>query len=100
MVYTENTAFEWEPVKNTANFKKHGILFEEAIFVFYDENCFIEEDLKHSQAEDRELALGETELGLICVVYTIRLDPFKNRIISARRATKNEREQYEKNKRV
>ena len=101
MIYTENTVFfEWDTIKNIANIKKHGISFEEAILVFYDWNCHIDIDLKHSHSEDREYALGETESGLIYVVYTIRLAPLRNRVISARRATKNERKQYEKSKRV
>lgn len=100
MVYTKNNIFEWDNNKNISNFKKHGILFEEAILVFYDLNCLIESDIKHSQAEDREYALGETESGLIFVIYTIRLTPLRNRIISARKATKNERKEYEKRKRI
>ena len=100
MIYTENTAFEWDPVKNVINFNKHGILFEEAVLVFYDVNCLSEEDLKHSQIEDREYVLGEIATGLIYVTYTIRLAPVRNRIISARKATKNERKEYEKRKRI
>ena len=36
MIYTENTVFEWDEIKNNTNFYKHGVRFEEAIYVFYD----------------------------------------------------------------
>lgn len=90
--------FEWDENKNARNKSKHGISFEEAKDVLSDEDALLIFDHKHSLDEDRFLMVGMAQtLNVITVVFCIReLDTF--RIISARRATKNEREEYEKRK--
>jgi uncharacterized protein len=86
--------FEWDENKAESNFLKHGIQFEEAVTVFADPYLLFTEDSSHSQGEEREWAIGETEDGsLVVVVFTMRGEQI--RIISARKATKRECQQYE-----
>ncbi len=86
--------FEWDENKAKSNVVKHGITFLEAVTIFADPYLLFTEDSRHSQQEEREWAIGETEKGsLIVAVFTIRDE--KIRIISARKATKSERNQYE-----
>jgi uncharacterized DUF497 family protein len=83
--------FEWDPVKAVVNHKKHGVSFEEARSVFYDEFAvqFFDED--HSVAEDRFLLLGlSSRARLLLVCHCEREAGNLIRIISARRATKQE----------
>jgi uncharacterized protein len=64
--------FTWDPVKATANLQKHGISFEEAQTVFYDENAVEFYDDEHSEWEDRFLLLGisaKLRLLIICHCY-------------------------------
>jgi len=86
--------FEWDPDKSGANLKKHGISFHEAATVFGDPLAITFNDPDHSIGEHRFLTFGHSSTNqLIAVVHTERLG--KTRIISARRATKQEREIYE-----
>lgn len=86
--------FDWDNKKDESNFLKHGISFVDAVTVFADPYLLFTEDSKHSQQEEREWAIGEMENGsIIVVVFTIRNGVI--RIISARKATKKERKQYE-----
>jgi uncharacterized protein len=86
--------FEWDDDEAEANPKKHGLTFEEAATVFADPYLLFTEDSQHSYGEEREWAIGETEEGLIAVVvFTLRDEQV--RIISARLATKQERQRYE-----
>ncbi len=86
--------FEWDENKAKSNVVKHGITFSEAVTIFADPYLLFTEDSQHSQEEEREWAIGVSENGsLIVIVFTIRDE--KIRIISARKATKNERKQYE-----
>lgn len=86
--------FEWDPKKAESNFRKHQVSFVEASTVFADPLACIEDDPDHSQTEARVLILGaSTRLRILVVAYTERDE--KIRIISARRATKLERKQYE-----
>lgn len=84
--------FEWDEAKNIKNQRKHGVSFEEARSVFYDEFAVQFYDEQHSQLEeDRYLLLGmsnKTRLLLVCHCE----QPSENtlRIISARKATKTE----------
>jgi uncharacterized protein len=83
--------FEWSPPKAAANLKKHGVSFEEAQTVFYDEFAVQFYDEEHSPDEDRFLLLGlSTEANLLLVCHCERGDGEVIRIISARRATKRE----------
>ena len=86
--------FAWDEEKNKANRKKHGISFEEAVCVFNDEKLLEIYDSEHSDSEeDRWYAVGTIGI-LIVVVFTIRNDSV--RIISARKATNGEKNEYYK----
>ncbi len=88
-------SFTWDSGKNKSNRAKHGISFEEAQTSFYDENGRLIYDPDHSQAEERFILLGiSSKLHLLVVSHTYRKDESEIRIISARRATKNEQHQY------
>ncbi|MEM6274413.1 MAG: BrnT family toxin [Myxococcota bacterium] len=86
--------FEWDPEKAEANREKHGISFEEA-FELFDSNLPILEryDSEHSEDEDRYSSIGLILRGIVVVVWTERADEVV-RIISARPATRPERELY------
>lgn len=95
--------FEWDPNKAKANRKKHGIGFEQASTIFLDPKMITVFDTKHSEHEDRWATVGiDTNGNLLVVVHTFQqLDANSSRIrmISTRKATKNERKQYrEENK--
>ncbi len=86
--------FEWSPEKSASNRKKHGVTFEEATTAFADPRSLNQFDPDHSVDEDRYILLGRSQFGRILVVsYTDR--PPRTRIISARLATRRERNQYE-----
>ena len=82
---------EWDDVKNERNFKKHKIYFEDAAWVFLDENRLEYFDELHSDDEDRIKVIGMID-KILTVIYTERVD--KYRIISARYATKKEEAEY------
>ncbi len=87
--------FEWDRNKNESNKKKHGISFEEAASVFYDEMALVVDDPDHSEDEERFIILGLSKLAnLLVVCHCYRGKDDKIRIISARRATKNESKYY------
>jgi len=86
--------FEWNPRKSASNRRKHGVTFEEAATAFADPRSLNQFDPDHSIDEDRFLLMGKSRLDRILVVsYTDR--PPRVRIISARLATRRERNQYE-----
>ncbi|NJN49214.1 MAG: BrnT family toxin [Alkalinema sp. RL_2_19] len=88
--------FEWNPTKAASNERKHGISFEEAETVFYDEFARLLPDPDHSIREERFLLLGMSEEArLLLVVHVYRSSSNVIRLISARRATRYERQQYE-----
>jgi uncharacterized DUF497 family protein len=90
--------FEWDEDKAAANQKKHRVTFEEATTVFNDPLAAIFDDEIHSREEQRELIVGHSlENRLLLVCFTERAG--RIRIISARRATKLERKDYEENPR-
>lgn len=60
--------FEWDENKNKINQRKHGISFEEAKTVFYDENAILFDDPEHSENEERFLIIGITNKNGICIV--------------------------------
>jgi len=91
--------FEWDESKNQANKGKHGISFEEAKTVFYDESARIIHDPDHSHMEDRFILLGLSfHLRILVVVHAYKRNDEVIRIISARKATKNEAMYYLKAK--
>ena len=86
--------FEWNRKKALLNVRKHGLTFEEASTIFGDSLSLTIPDTFHSIGEDRFITIGTSAKGRILVVmHTERHDVI--RIISARKATKNERNQYE-----
>lgn len=87
--------FEWDPKKDAINIRKHKVSFEEAKTVFYDENARIIADPDHSETEDRFIILGLSQsLKLLVVCHCYRAQDEIIRIISARKATKNESKSY------
>ena len=87
-------AFEWDDGKNLANRKKHGVSFEEAVTVFYDPLAATFTDPDHSRGEHRFLTVGYTSSErLLVVCHTERRGGV--RLISARRATRRERNRHE-----
>lgn len=88
-------SFEWDKTKSIKNEKKHGVSFKEAQSVFYDESAVEFFDDNHSDDEDRFLLLGRSfNFRIIMVCHCIRENESKIRIISARKATKNELKFY------
>ena len=88
-------SFDWDDNKNKINISKHHVSFEEASTVFYDENALVRDDPDHSETEDRFLILGfSASANMLIVSHCYREDNNIIRIISARKATKNETKQY------
>lgn len=87
--------FEWDENKNRINKAKHGIDFEEAATIFYDDDAIMFDDPEHSMEEERFLILGITKHERLCIVsHCYRGEDNVIRIISARKATKNETRTY------
>lgn len=87
--------FEWDQRKEKANVKKHGISFEEARTVFYDENAIQFYDPDHSDEEDRFVLLGlSLKPQVLVVCHCFRESETVIRIISARKADKDEELEY------
>ena len=87
--------FEWDPQKDLINRKKHGVSFEEASTVFEDANALVISDPEHSEDEERFVILGfSLQANLLVVCHCYRASESVIRIISARKATKNESRQY------
>jgi uncharacterized DUF497 family protein len=87
--------FTWDEEKAKANVRKHGVSFEEASSVFADENARLKHDPEHSDEEDRFIILGfSSSLRVLVVCHVYRQNDQVIRIISARKATRNERTQY------
>lgn len=88
--------FDWDENKNQINQRKHGVSFEEARTVFYDEQALLEYDELHSEDEDRFRIIGCSENGnILLVVHCIR-DETVIRIISTRKANAAEKAGYER----
>ncbi|MFI5094859.1 MAG: BrnT family toxin [Candidatus Acidiferrales bacterium] len=90
--------FSWDARKALSNLKKHGVSFEEASTVFGDPEGLDWDDFDHSLSERRSTRLGFSLSGrILFVIYTIRRlknDKETIRIISARQATRKERQVY------
>ena len=87
--------FEWDDRKAAVNRRKHGVSFEEARTVFFDENALLRPDEDHSGDEDRFLLLGVNgRLRTLVVCHCYRADDSVIRIISARRANAAEQRAY------
>ena len=88
-------SFAWDNRKNEANKKRHGVSFAEARTVFYDENAVRYFDPDHSEEEDRFLMVGLSQrLRILIVCHCFRDEDSVIRIISARKAKKNEENHY------
>ena len=86
--------FEWDSRKAASNLSRHGVSFEEATSVFSDQLARIFDDEDHAIEEHREIIIGHsTRDRLLLVAFTQREDAI--RIISSRKATRNERTEYE-----
>jgi hypothetical protein len=88
--------FEWDPSKDAANRRKHGVPFEEAITAFCDEFARIIYDPNHSEDEDRFVLPGmliRSRMLVVCHCY--RQDDRVIRLISARKADKQEAKEYQ-----
>ena len=91
--------FRWDPSKNKTNKKKHGVNFEEAQTVFFDESAMEFFDTEHSKKEDSFLLLGKSfSLRTLMVCHCYREKESIIRIISARKETLKERNTYRRNK--
>ena len=86
--------FQWDVAKAKANLRKHGVSFDEAASVFFDSFAVSGNDPDHSMDESRFITFGLSSRGrLLAVIHTVREESI--RIISARRATRTERNLYE-----
>ena len=86
--------FEWDPKKAELNLRKHGVEFDEASTVFGDPLALLMPDPDHSVGEMQYILLGmSSQQRLLVVAFAER--PPQTRLISARRATKQERRKYE-----
>lgn len=88
--------FEWDPKKAAANLAKHDVSFEEALTVFADPLARIFHDDDHSVDEFREIIIGHSAGQQLVLVNFIEIEE-RIRIISARKATRRERKDYEEN---
>jgi uncharacterized protein len=94
LAYTVSVKVTWDRTKNLSNQKKHGVSFEETRELFVSGVDYLElSDDAHSEDEDRFIAIGPIQHGLVLVVWTER-DEDAIRIISARWATKFEQKLF------
>ena len=87
--------FEWDSEKARRNLRKHSVSFREGMMVFNDIFAITFYDDAHSKHEQRFLTLGMSDLGRVLVISHTLVGE-KVRLISARKATRHERELYEK----
>lgn len=91
----DDIGFVWDDRKATSNWRKHGVTFDEAKTAFYDDYARLIPDPDHSVDEERFLLLGmSAEVEMLVVCHCYRENDSQIRIISARRATKHEQQQY------
>ena len=91
----EYLRFEWDENKNNINKVKHKVSFEEAQTVFYDADAIVIDDPDHSETEERFIILGfSAKANLLMVCHCYRESDSVIRIISARKATTKESQQY------
>jgi len=87
--------FEWDENKAALNSRKHGVRFDEATSVFADPLAVIFDDEEHSREETREILIGHSVLERLLLVSFTQRGGDVVRIISARKATRKERRDYE-----
>jgi uncharacterized protein len=94
-VVMQSLRFEWDDAKNAANRRKHGVSFEEARSAFLDDNARVIADPDHSSGEERFVLIGLSIAARVLVVcHCYRRSDEVVRIISARKANRDETEQY------
>jgi uncharacterized protein len=87
--------FTWDPRKDAANQRKHGISFAEAQSAFLDDDALLLDDPDHSAAEDRFVLIGlSQQLRILVVAHCYRASDAEIRVISARRASRSESRRY------
>lgn len=92
-------SFEWDSSKAASNAKKHGVSFEEARTVFFDEHALLIPDPDHSTTEDRFIIMGlSSAQRVLVIVHCFRQSGSSIRLISARRAGTKEQQPYWENK--
>ena len=92
----DELVFEWDSEKDRTNQKKHGVSFEEAKSVFYDDSAIQFWDEGHSDLEDRFLLLGRSsKMRILLIVHCFREPESVIKIVSVRKATKTESKQYQ-----
>jgi len=89
--------FAWDADKAAANLRKHGVSFDEAVTAFNDRLSILLPDPDHSADEERYLVMGLSTRGRLLVAFVER--PPRTRIITARLATRRERQDYEEGQR-
>mgnify|MGYP000855311782 CR=1 FL=1 len=88
--------FNWDPKKAILNKQKHNITFEEAVTVFFDPLAKIATDPDHSSNENRYILIGHSrKQNLLFVVHLYKEKTDSIRIISARKATKKEKKDFQ-----
>ena len=90
----EEVQFEWDEVKATSNFAKHGVRFQAALRVFADPSLVLLDVSRTVDGEPRFKAVGDLDGRLHTVVHTFRGDVV--RVISARRANASEEDRYDR----
>jgi uncharacterized DUF497 family protein len=85
--------YEWDRAKAASNLRLHGVDFHDAIAALEDPNRIDEADDRFDYGEDRDIVIGMSRGGVLFVVATCR-DENTRRIISARKATKDEKDRY------
>ena len=92
-------SFDWDPLKELSNLRKHGVSFRQAATIFRDPRQLSIYDDEHSQNEDRWITLGIDDRGVVRVVIhtfeQVNQELCRIRIISARKATSAEVLQYQ-----
>ena len=91
--------FKWDPVKANENVRKHKVNFQRAGTIFHDPHAISIFDEEHSREEERWITIGKDNSEILLVVshtfQGINASSCRVRIISARKATRKERKQYE-----
>ena len=87
--------FEWNESKSQRNLRKHGVSFNEAVTVFLDELGRLMPDPDHSEGEERFILMGTSSKSNLLLVCYCEREPDVVRLISARKASRFERKQYE-----
>ena len=91
----DDLRFEWDPAKDEANQKKHGVSFDEAKTAFFDDFARVIPDPEHSKGEERLILLGMSiKLNILVVCHLYFEDENVIRVISARKVDPTERQQY------